>query len=177
MNKQGVLPLLISPKDAASFSHSVLPFYSSALRYFSSLHHGTWDIYSTTSPFVFGTGFSIASSLTVFILSQITGNWSWYSIPLIWCIVSNRVVIQGRSTMVPSPCILRLSLYCLCGSTRPSFSASSIINRVAIGVGSTTNLQLLEEGRLFSVIIIKLLQITYGDVVVPKTTAGYMFEI
>ena len=76
----GFLPFLTFHRDAASFYHSVLPFYSSAMKHIFE-YRSVGDIYSTTNPFVFGSFFSITTSLSVFVISSVTGNWSWYITP------------------------------------------------------------------------------------------------
>jgi hypothetical protein len=73
----GFLPSLVAHRDAASFHHSILPFYSSAVNHVLE-YRSLSDVYSTTNPFVFGSFLSVASSLTVFGISSVTGNWSWY---------------------------------------------------------------------------------------------------
>jgi len=73
----GFLPSLVLHRDAASFHHSILPFYSSAFKHLLE-YRSLSDIYTTTNPFVSGSFLSVASSLAVFGISSVTGNWSWY---------------------------------------------------------------------------------------------------
>lgn len=73
----GFLPFLTVHRDAASFHHSILPFYSSSINHIFEYRHAG-EIYKTTNPFVFGSFFSVATSLLVFMISSMTGNWSWY---------------------------------------------------------------------------------------------------
>lgn len=70
------LPALANPKDAASFHLGILPFFS-AMRPVSE-YGNVFEIYSTTNPFVSGFFFSIVFSVTLFSLSTMSGNWSWY---------------------------------------------------------------------------------------------------
>jgi hypothetical protein len=66
---------------ATSFAHSVLPFYGLAAHKITILNHGNiLEVYESTNPFVFGSFISIVSSLSVFVISLSTGNWSWYDI-------------------------------------------------------------------------------------------------
>jgi steroid 5-alpha reductase family enzyme len=78
MDTYKFLPTISSHQDAASFYHSVLPFYDPTIKYISESMNPL-DIYSTTNPFILGLLISIISSLSVFIISSITGNLSWYS--------------------------------------------------------------------------------------------------
>ena len=77
MRTYDFLPKLSSHEDAASFYHSALPFYETAAKHISE-HVNPFEIYSTTNPFVLGSFLSIISSLSVFVISSVTGNWSWY---------------------------------------------------------------------------------------------------
>lgn len=79
MHTQGFLPSLSTPEDAASFEHSVVPFYRVAIEHISEYLNSS-EIYTTTNPFVLGSVLSIISSLTVFVVSLSTGNWSWCSL-------------------------------------------------------------------------------------------------
>jgi hypothetical protein len=77
MSFQDYLPRLPTHRYAASFAHSVLPFYGLAAQ--NILNHASiLEVYATTNPFVFGSFISIVSSLSVFVISLSTGNWSWY---------------------------------------------------------------------------------------------------
>jgi len=76
MRTQGFLPSLSTPEDAASFENSVLLFYHVAIEHISEYLDPS-EIYSTTNPFVLGSVLSVVSSLTVFVVSMSTGNWSW----------------------------------------------------------------------------------------------------
>jgi hypothetical protein len=71
------LPILSTDSDAASFSHSILPFFPVAAGYIFN-HVNPFEIYSTTNPFVFGTALSVVFSVAVFGASLYTGNWSWF---------------------------------------------------------------------------------------------------
>jgi hypothetical protein len=78
MPTHGFLPSLSTLEDAASFEYSVLPFYRIAMDHVSQYLNNPPEIYSTTNPFVLGSVLSVVSSLTVFVVSLSTGNWSWY---------------------------------------------------------------------------------------------------
>jgi hypothetical protein len=77
MFSYGFLPTLTAHGDAASFTHSVLPFYTTALQHISE-YRNIFDIYSTTNPFVTGTFLSVVLSISVFLVSSFTGNYSWF---------------------------------------------------------------------------------------------------
>lgn len=71
------LPILSTDSDAASFSHSVLPFYHVATGHVFD-YVNLFECYSTTNPLVFGSILSVVSSIAVFCASLYTGNWSWF---------------------------------------------------------------------------------------------------
>jgi hypothetical protein len=77
MHTYDFLPTLSSHEDAASFYHAVLPFYEAAAKRLSE-HANPVEIYSTTNPFILGLFLSMVSSFSVFVVSSVTGNWSWY---------------------------------------------------------------------------------------------------
>lgn len=113
MSSWGFLPILSIHKDAASFTHSVLPFYSAALEHISE-YRNIFEIYATTNPFVTGTFLSVVVSISVFLISSYTGNYSWYflTVKLLWLITSGWIDF-GAFCQSSTACTIMYSLPCM----------------------------------------------------------------
>jgi hypothetical protein len=76
MVSYGFLPGLSRHREAASFQFSVKPFYDSARKHLAE-YGSLLEAYRTINPVVSGSLFSFVISISIFVISSSTGNWSW----------------------------------------------------------------------------------------------------